>query len=73
MGGLQHKSPLFNGGVGVGKATFNALYSSLLHLDFIPAFPSTSSERHVSLAASGCHLKDTFWQVCLGGGSANAP
>lgn len=55
-GGRRYKSLLFNRGVGVGKATFNALYSSLLHLDFIPALPSTSSKRHVSLAASGCHL-----------------
>lgn len=45
----QHycESLWFNRGVGEGTATFNGLYSSLPHLDFILALPSTSSDHCV--------------------------
>lgn len=45
--------------VGVGKATFSGLYSSLLHLDFILALPSTSSDRRrvYPTVCLACHLR----------------
>lgn len=67
---FQHrsiKSLLFNCGVGVGMATFSGLYSAVLHLDFILALPSTSSDCHVYLTAI---CKKAF---CRGGGVRRTP
>lgn len=56
------KSLLFNCGVGVGMATFSGLYSSVLHLDFILALLSTSSDRHVYLTVGlSAICKEAFW------------
>lgn len=67
---FQHrsiKSLLFNCGVGVGMATFRGLYSAVLHLDFILALTSTSSDCHVYLTAI---CKEAF---CRGGGVRRTP
>lgn len=71
---FQHrsiKSLLFNCGVGVGMATFSGLYSSVLHLYFILALPSTSSDRHVYLTVClSAICREAFWQ---GGGVRRIP